>query len=707
MAGVFLQALNLLIPITFMMTIATNRPFTKSVFKTALSCPAKLYYARHKEAYANSNEEDEFLAALAEGGFQVGELAKLYEHVDADLHDILGYSDALAETERLLARDKVVIAEAAFGVGNMFIRADIVRKDGKHIDLIEVKAKSFNPETESWMGKRQKDSVQTEWREYLYDLAFQKYVVTQALPEYDVHAYLMLADKSRVADIDNLNQLFKIRKINGRTSIEVSPDAQAVLAQSKVQVLTAFDAEEVVNAIINGTTSEQADCLDGRTFVPFVKEMCEAWTNDMRLTRNLSTSCFKCEFCSADAKLKDGRDECWLSKAGYAPSQNPFPQVAELWSQYYQGRNELLQDGIFFLKDIPQDRIPLKSHSNLSEGLTVSERRWLQIAIATQDKDLIRLYGDDLKGDVYLDGDGMRMWLKEHNVQPPYHMIDFETTAVALPYYKGMHPYEQVAFQFSHHIMEPNPDGTFTIRHAGQWLNKDVNAFPNFEFVRALKRELEKDNGTIFRYSNHENTILNEIKRQLEESSEPDKAELIAWIKTITHEGKECGARDMIDLCEIVKKFYYCYSQMHGSNSIKQVLPAVLNSSKFLQDKYSQAIYGSEIPSKNIKPNEPIAWIERLPDGTIDNPYHQLPSVSIYLGITKEQEQAIEAKAGQEGDMTVANGGAALTAYNKLMFCDDGKMDEALRTALLRYCELDTMAMVFIWEYFYHEIYKI
>lgn len=686
------------------MKITSNRPFTKSVFKTALSCPAKLYYARHKESYANSNEEDDFLAALAEGGFQVGELAKLYEHADVDLRDVMDYTSALQQTEQLLARDKVVIAEAAFGVGNMFIRADIVRKNGRHIDLIEVKAKSFNPDTESWIGKRPKGSIQTDWREYLYDLAFQKYVITQACPEYEVHAYLMMADKSRVADIDNLNQLFKIRKINGRTSVEVSPDAQTVLAQSKVQVLTAFDAEDVVNAIIGGTTTEQVDYLDGRTFVPFVKEMCDAWTNDQRLTPDLSTTCFKCEFCSADSSMKDGRDECWMAKAGFAPSKSPFPQVAELWSQYYAGRNGLLQDGIYFLKDIPQDRIPLKSHTNAAEGLTVSERRWLQIAIAAQDKDRLRLFGNDLKGDVYLDGDGMRMWLRDHNVQPPYHMIDFETTAVALPYYKGMHPYEQVAFQFSHHIMDVNPDGSFTIRHAGQWLNDNVRAFPNFAFVRALKSELEKDNGTIFRYSNHENTILNEIKRQLDESNEPDKAELIAWIKTITHDEDDRGARDMIDLCELVKKFYYCYSQMHGSNSIKQVLPAVLNSSQFLQTKYGQAIYGKDIPSCNITPDHPIAWIKQLADGTIDNPYHQLPSVAEYLGMTEEQVWEMEDKADSDGEMTVANGGAALTAYNKLMFCDDSHMDNALRTALLRYCELDTMAMVFIWEYFCREM---
>lgn len=693
------------------MTIATNKPFTKSVFKTALSCPTKLYYARHPELYANSNDEDEFLAALAEGGFQVGELAKLYEKVEFDLHDISGYTEALAETESLLARDNVVIAEAAFGIGNMFVRADIIRKNGKHIDLIEVKAKSYNPENESWMGKKDTNNIVADWREYLYDLAFQKYVIKQALPDYEVHAYLMMADKRKVADVDNLNQLFKIRKVNGRPSIEVSPLAKDILAQSKVQVLTAFEANEIVNAIIAGTTTEQPEYLCGHTFKQFIQDMCAAWTNDVRIDSKLTMTCAKCEFCGCQDGKKDGKDECWQSVAGYQPSHSPFPQVVELWNS--TKRKELLEKGVYFLKDVTPEDLKAKTQKKtktVEEGMGLSTecRKKLQLAIATQKKELMDEYGDALQGDVYLDCEGLREWIEHLEIKPPYHMIDFETTAVALPYYEGMHPYEQVAFQFSHHIIEPNPDGTFTIRHAGQWLNEDMNKFPNFEFVRALKRELEGDEGTIFRYAEHENTILKAIKGQLEESDEADKDELIAFINSITHETKEdkYKGRDMIDLREIVLKYYYCYSQMHGSNSIKQVLPAVLNSSSYIQEKYSKAIYGSEIPSKNIKPNEPIAWIERLPDGTVENPYHLLPSVASYLGITEEQEQAIEAKAGQEGDMTVANGGAALTAYSKLMFCDDGKMDEALRTALLRYCELDTMAMVFIWEYFYHEIYK-
>lgn len=52
---------------------------------------------------------------------------------------------------------------------------------------------------------------------------------------------------------------------------------------------------------------------------------------------------------------------------------------------------------------------------------------------------------------------------------------------------------------------------------------------------------------------------------------------------------------------------------------------------------------------------------------------------------------------------TVANGGAALAAYSKLQFTDMTATD-VLKSALLQYCELDTMAMVFIWEYFYDAV---
>ena len=178
----------------------------------------------------------------------------------------------------------------------------------------------------------------------------------------------------------------------------------------------------------------------------------------------------------------------------------------------------------------------------------------------------------------------------------------------------------------------------------------------------------------------------------------------MAFIDTITHIGhtkkdKWVGHRDMIDLLKVVKSYFYAPS-MKGSNSIKVVLPAVLNASKYIQDKYSKPIYGAEIPSKTITPEEAIAWIEYdETTGEVLNPYKLLPPVGSYIDIDQDNIDSMEDSL----DETVANGGAALAAYSKLQFSDMAS-SAALEKALLRYCELDTMAMVFIWEYFNNEI---
>ncbi len=124
-----------------------NKQFlTKSRFKIGHECPTKLFYLDDKK-FGNANSENAFLKALAEGGFQVGELAKLYfegGHEIATLDKI----EAVSATSELLKQDSVVIYEAAIQFENLFIRADILVKVGARISLIEVKAKSFDP-TES------------------------------------------------------------------------------------------------------------------------------------------------------------------------------------------------------------------------------------------------------------------------------------------------------------------------------------------------------------------------------------------------------------------------------------------------------------------------------------------------------------------------------------------------------------------------------
>jgi hypothetical protein len=63
------------------------RYLTKSRFKVGHDCPTKLYYLDDKR-FANSNDENAFLQALAEGGFQVGELAKMYFEGGHEVHSL-------------------------------------------------------------------------------------------------------------------------------------------------------------------------------------------------------------------------------------------------------------------------------------------------------------------------------------------------------------------------------------------------------------------------------------------------------------------------------------------------------------------------------------------------------------------------------------------------------------------------------------------
>ena len=95
--------------------IKNPRTLSKSRFKSALECPTKLYYYGKKKKYANQMAENEFLMALAEGGFQVGELAKYSHPCCEDMghccHTIqsLNYHDSLAETAQFIHEENIIL----------------------------------------------------------------------------------------------------------------------------------------------------------------------------------------------------------------------------------------------------------------------------------------------------------------------------------------------------------------------------------------------------------------------------------------------------------------------------------------------------------------------------------------------------------------------------------------------------------------------
>ena len=116
----------------------------------------------------------------------------------------------------------------------------------------------------------------------------------------------------------------------------------------------------------------------------------------------------------------------------------------------------------------------------------------------------------------------------------------------------------------------------------------------------------------------------------------------------------------------------------------------MLNRSPYLKEKYSKPIYGAEGGIKSLNFND-WTWV-KTENGAVLDPYKLLPKM--FDGIS---DKDFEKLMSDEDD--VRDGGAAMTAYAKLQYevMSDYEREE-IRSALLRYCELDSLAMVMIYE---------
>lgn len=647
----------------------SKRLLTKSRYKLALECPNKLYYTKKKE-YANQQLEDPFLEALAQGGFQVEELARL-EYPDGILieNNDWDYDLLVKQTNVLLQRKNVVVFEAAFKFDNLFIRTDILVKREDNIQLIEVKAKSYDPRDEFlFIGKR--GGLNGDWKSYLFDVAFQRHVIKKCHPNWKIKSFLKLADKTKTSPIEGLNQLFRINKnAENRTGIIRKVHSLDELGGT---VLGNIGIDVILDEIDSGKYRVSEDL----SFIESIEVFSEYYVKDKFFNYPVSWACKGCEFHSTKEEelegKKSGFKECWSKQKNWTEKEFSAPKTFEIWN--FRRGAKLLEEGKIFLQDINEEDIGVKPAAG---KISSSERQWYQIEKTLSEDKLAFVLREELKEE-------MKTW------KFPLNFIDFETSATALPFNKGRRPYEQVAFQFSHHTVDEHG----MIKHESQYINFEPGQFPNFEFIRELKVALSKNRGSIFKYAVHENTILNAIYDQLECSDEADKKELQIFIKHVSQSKNGRveywkGERNMIDLCQIIKDYYYSL-YMGGSNSIKAVLPAVLKSSNYLQAKYSRPIGEIALTSENFSMEH--IWLQEI-DGIIQNPYKNLPP--LFQDWTEEQLTATISNIEN-----IADGGAALTAYGKLQYTDMPEEERlAIKQSLLKYCELDTLAMVMIWEH--------
>jgi hypothetical protein len=453
--------------------------------------------------------------------------------------------------------------------------------------------------------------------------------------------------------------------------VTVAPgtDAQSIGSP----VLTSVNVDEFVDEILR-------DPIDVPGAEGKVAELAASWAEsyraDARIPPTIGAQCAKCEF-HADPPapgMRSGLHECWREAAGFTDADFARGTVLDLWN--FRGKQALIEQGVLRLADVPLDAL---GDQGGGDGLSRGGRQAMQVTG--------RWPG---RAEFFIDAPLMRREMDSWVF--PLHFIDFETARVAVPFFAGQRPYANIAFQFSHHVVEA--DGR--VEHRTQFLSTTPGKKPNYDFARALQAALGST-GTVFMWSPHENTTLNAILAELEQdpAPPPDAAELGTFIRSLTNRKVDTsdavtGSRALVDLCRLAAKAFF-HPATKGSNSIKKVLPAVMQSSDYLKQRYSQPIYGRERLIRSLNIPAQVWWQEA--DGTVVDPYRLLPPV--FTDLPREVVDALESDDGLE----IAQGGAATTAYARLQFEDIAPQErQSIEAALLRYCELDTLAMVMVYE---------
>jgi hypothetical protein len=204
----------------------------------------------------------------------------------------------------------------------------------------------------------------------------------------------------------------------------------------------------------------------------------------------------------------------------------------------------------------------------------------------------------------HADRESIQHFLQE--LHYPLCFLDFETHAPAIPMYDNSRPYQHIPFQYSLHVRENEQAELKHYEYFGM-----PPADPRAGFIDKLLEELDEEGDIIVYNQSFEIQILKDLIRDFP-----------------VYEDRINGVIGRIkDLMILFQKHHFYTPEMHGSHSIKAVLPVL-------------------VPDLDYS------------------------------------------------DLTIAGGGSAMIAYERLIGeTNDGFINETKQN-LLEYCRRDTLAMV-------------
>lgn len=549
----------------------SQRTLSKSDFKIARTCDAKLYFRENH--FPDNQQSDPYVKLLQRGGYMVEALAKAKYPNAVQLTYGRDVTADFARTQEELRKENVTLFEATLLVGRQLARVDILEKRGDLVRLIEVKSSLFDGPKHSadiasgkhgiFRTDRKPHGIRSDWRDYFEDLTFQVLLLEKVLPGVTIEPWLALLDETKRAALNDIPSLFELVKSGDRLHT-----ARYVGSREQYAALDLI-TEVHVPAEVDLLREEIAAAAAG--FEDRLDAPLDAFLDG--LERN--SKCTSCEFRHDPPAEKDGFVACWGELA------EPKPHALDLFSvgrvRAADGRpiiQALFESGKTALADIPIERLATAK----GEIGPQAQRQRRQIEYSR-------------RGEIFTDP-ALREGLQ--GLKGPIHFIDFEAARLALPYHAKMRPYGLLAFQWSSQTLStPGERPTHS-----EWLNTE-DRWPNQTFAETLRAAIG-DEGPVLTWSSFERTTLRQIPPELSTFGR-EAPELVEWMNHVAE-------HRVVDMYQWCNDWYY-HPGMGGRSSIKVVLDAIWGTDEAMRREFEQ-------------------WTGLTADATAD-PYASLPPIEI------------------------------------------------------------------------------
>ncbi len=620
---------------------------SKSLFKLGLECPLRVKHSLARPALPRQTDEDSYMQQLARGGYMFEKLVRIYHPGDDMYVPKQSHAEASARTIAKIKAGDCMLHETTFAVGDLMARCDMVRVTGDTLDLIEIK--SASAEVESKLQTDPKELLKKDWQPYVVDLAYQVHVARLSLQaagiEKTIRAWFYLPNKLGVAGPEEVRGLFTLTDngSGGRPDVEYSGKAQLGNETSLIAIL------EATEAVAQAYPGEESIAEATNRLAGYVAS--GNWP-----APELGMKCKACEFNVPGQT--SGYDLCWGTQAR---------AEHHLFTLWHLGSMEYRKPGT--VRRITEQAAPrapqvtdLQDEDLAGDGEL--QRGWKRQIMA------VRTGRAFISPELVRDAATLLRCKTEHY---PLFFLDYEGTRCALPSAPGCRPYGQVGFQWSCHVID-NPGAS--PRHV-EWLDTE-NENPNLGFLESL-RKLLGEQGTIYHWADYEVVVTQELANEIR--GDASKADLVSWVdrnwgmnaKNKKHAVKSERCLDLV----VISRGHFYDPAMKGSHSIKKVLPVVWKNPAIqkLFPKYAVDEKGQPVKS----------------------PYDALPA----LTLQDSKDNTLDLSKLDELDI-VKNGPGAMLAYEHVRYglaAGDQAARRSIRRQLMRYCELDTAAMVMVWKY--------